>query len=226
MRNYPNYWEDFLFFSNPAKGTFALADAATKRRMSDEPFRFVLDVVRFDPVGVVAGAAGGVLQQLGPFRVDIWGYSKRVLAPYEGRVPDSVVADMRSSRAARFPVFDHWVTISSYAMVMASVLLAGLWWSQRAGSTAPAPALALVRLLQRLFSGFSAIVVAGVIANAVVCAALLDRFQSRVIWLLPFLTLVALVRASVQSASPVDATAGARCAALHRADTSWQRGSP
>lgn len=225
VRNYPTSWEDFLFSRNPAKGTFALADAATKRRMADEQFRFVLDVLRFDPVGVVAGEAGGVLQQLGQFRVDIWGYSKRVLALYEGRVPDSVFADMRSSRAARFPVFNHWVTISSYALVLASVLLAGLWWSQRAGSTAAAPA----RLQQRRFADFSAIVVAGVIANAVVCATLassLDRFQSRVIWLLPFLTLVVLVRASVQSASPVDATAGARCACLHRADSSWQRGRP
>ena len=202
LQNYPTGWEDFLFSTDPAKGTFALADPATKRRLSDEQLPFVVDVLRHDPVGVVGGIAADVLRQIGHFRVDLWGYGETGIAKYYGgRVPDSVYAGLQNSRAARPSRLNQGLTITTYASVLAAVVLSFLWWLRRMGSAAAPP----VAQSQRRFADFAALAVAGVLANAIVCATLassLDRFQARVIWLLPFLALAALVRAQAGRHSP------------------------
>ena len=186
VQNFPTIWDDFLFSTDPAKGVFALADAQTKRRLSDEQLRFVADVVRFDPWGVASGVALDVLRQLGMFKVDIGGYSPSILAMYEGRVPDRIYADMQRSRAGQLWALNEWLTATTYAMVLASLILA-VWLRRRSGRGATG---GLAGPAQRHLMDFAAVVVAGVVANAVVCAALassMDRFQARVIWLLPFM---------------------------------------
>lgn len=198
LQNYPTAWDDFLFSTNPAKGAFALADVATKRRLSDEQLRFVGEVIRFDPVGVASGVSADVLRQLLNFRVDITAYGKRGLAMFEGRVPDSIFADMQASRAASQQApLNNWLTMSTYALVLASLLvlvIGGLRLSSNASQPADPQ--------HQLFVNFVWVIVAGVVANAVICATLassMDRFQARVIWLLPFLALAAVVRANAHS---------------------------
>ena len=186
VQNFPTAWDDFLFSTDPAKGAFALADAEGKRRLSGEQLRFVADVVRFDPVGVTKGVALDVLRQLGLFRVDVGGYGPSLLAMYEGRVPDRIYADMQRSRAGQPWPLNAWLTAATYAMVLASLGVA-VWLRRR---TAQGATSGLSAPAQRRLSDFAAVVVAGVVANAVVCAALassMDRFQARVIWLLPFM---------------------------------------
>ena len=209
VQNFPTGWEDFLFSNDPAKGAFALADVDAKRRLSDEQLGFIVDVLRHDPVGVTRGIAADVLQQLSLFRVDIWGYGTQGLeAYYAGRVPDSVLTGMQNSRAAQPSGFNYWLTIASYATVLVSVMLACLWWWRRARASGSAQ----MAQPRRQFSDFAWIVVTGVVANAVVCATLassLDRFQARVIWLLPFLALAVLAAATARSISPTAAAANA-----------------
>lgn len=179
VANFPTHWDDFLFSDEPSKGAFALADTKAKRRMSEEQTAFALDVLRFDPVGVARGLAADVLTQLGSFRVDIGRY--RPDDPekyYVGRVPDDVLADLRNSRAMQGVHFNGWLTGATYAVVAGSLVL--LVWRRRASA------------LQRP-TGFDELVLmvgAGVLANALICAVFaspLDRFQSRVIWLVPLL---------------------------------------
>ncbi|MDB5930958.1 MAG: putative rane protein [Polaromonas sp.] len=200
LQNYPIAWDDFLFSTDPAKGAFALADAAAKRRLSDEQLGLALQVLRADPAGVIGGVSADVLRQIVSFQVDIGQYSDKIFAMYEGRVPDSIFADMHASRAGSGFPFNRWLTASSYAMVLASALMLGLWWRRRsaAGLAAPPPELGL--------SDFVLLVVAGVVANALVCGALAslsDRFQARAIWLLPFLALSVLAMARRPSPSDV-----------------------
>ena len=194
LQNYPTAWDDFLFSTDPAKGAFALADVATKRRLSDEQLRFVGEVIRFDPVGVASGVSADVLRQLLNFRVDITAYGKRGLAMFEGRVPDSIFADMQTSRAASQQApLNNWLTMSTYALVLASLLVLVVG-NLRTSNTASQPA----NLSHQLFINFVWFALAGVVANAVICATLassMDRFQARVIWLVPFLALAAMVRA-------------------------------
>lgn len=198
VQNYPTAWEDFLFSIDPTKGAFALADVATKRRLSEEQLHFVLDVVRFDPLGVTSGVALDVLRQLGLFRVDIGAYSPAVLAMYEGRVPDRFFSEMQRSRAGQLLPFNDWLSAATYAMVVVSLVLA-VWLLGRARPVDRLNSLdrlpTAFGLSQHCIGDFAAWVVTGVVANAVVCAGLassLDRFQARVIWLLPFLALCML----------------------------------
>lgn len=204
LPNYPTVWDDFLFSTDPAKGAFALADAATKRRLSSEQLRFVAAVLRFDPVGVVTGIGADVFRQLADFRVDITAYDSRGLAMFEGRMPDDVFASMQDSRAAHGSPLNDWLTKSTYALVLASVLLLAVWRFRPGAGTA-----ALAGPQPGQFSNFVWIAVAGVVANAVICATLassLDRFQSRVIWLLPFVALAMLARGRSHRLLPARAT--------------------
>lgn len=185
--NYPTAWDDFLFSTDPARGTFALADAEGKRRIVAQQWQFARDVIAFDPAGVLRGWSADLLRQLMAFRVDVWSFGPRQLAMYEGRVSPETFAAMQVSRGLHEPAYNRVLTMATYTSVGASVLLA-LWWTLRRRAGAPA------RVPQRL-EQVATLVVAGVAANALVCvtaASWLDRFQSRVIWLLPFLALSVL----------------------------------
>jgi len=199
-QNYPTAWDAFLFSTDPALGTFALADATTKRRIVAQQWQFVREVIAFDPWGVLRGWVADVLRQLVSFRVDVWSFEPRQLAMYEGRVPPDTYAAMQASRGLLEPAYNRVLTAATYASAAASLLLA-LWWALRRRMGAPA------RVPQRL-EQVAGLVVAGVATNALVCATAaswLDRFQSRVIWLLPFLALTVLAMA--WSRRQADATA-------------------
>ncbi|MEY4712953.1 MAG: hypothetical protein RIS88_2403 [Pseudomonadota bacterium] len=185
--NYPTAWDAFLFSPDPARGTFALADADTKRRIVAQQWRFVGEVIAHDPLGVLRGWLADLGRQLVAFRVDIWSFGPSQLAMYEGRVPASTLAAMQASRGFNAPAYNRALTAMTYASTVASLLL-GLWWALRRRAGAPA------RVPQRL-EQVALLTIAGVVANALVCATAaswLDRFQSRVIWLLPFLALTVL----------------------------------
>ena len=210
LPNYPTSWDDFLFSTDPSKGAFALADAATKRRLSDEQLRLVGAVIRFDPVGVASGVGADVLRQLVNFRVDVSAYDGRGLAMFEGRMPDALFADMRASRAANGSPLNEWLTWSTYALVLASALalaVRGFDPGVSSGNSSGAQ--------ERRFSQFMAFAVAGVVTNAVICATLassLDRFQSRIVWLLPFMALALLARRRAQRRLPAPGTGHVRAA--------------
>ncbi len=185
--NYPTAWDDFLFSTDPTRGTFALADAATKRRIVAQQWQFAGEVIAFDPMGVLRGWVADVLRQLMAFRVDMWSFGPSQLAMYAGRVSPDTFAALQTSRGLHEPAYNRMLTAATYASTGASLLLA-LWWALRRRAGAPA------RVPQRL-EQVAGLVVAGVVANALVCATAaswLDRFQSRVIWLVPFLTLTVL----------------------------------
>jgi hypothetical protein len=190
LANYPTQWDDFLFSTDPHKGAFALADAQTKRQLSQEQLRFVAEVVRHDPIGVARGVGGEIVRQFGEFGMDVWGYGPRELAMYAGRIPDAMFVRMQASRATN-PFYSRWFTFATYASTAASLgMLAWVLRRRRAGDQLagldPGPAG---------FIDMAWIAAAGMAANAVICATLassLDRFQARVIWIAPFFALSAL----------------------------------
>jgi hypothetical protein len=209
--NYPTAWDAFLFSDDPARGSFALADADTKRRIVAEQGAFVRDVIAYDPVGVLTGWAVDLGRQLLSFRVDVWSFGDRQLAMYEGRVPPQTLQAMQASKGLNAPAYNRVLSALTYASTGVAVML-GAWWAWRRRAGAPA------RVPQRL-EQVATLVLAGVAANALVCvtaASSLDRFQSRVIWLLPFLALTVL--AWCASRSRVAETAGleSRGPAAHR----------
>ncbi len=200
--NFPTAWDDFLFSTDPAKGAFALADAATKRRLSNEQLRFVVDVVKHDPVGVVTGVGANIGKQMVSFRVDLWNYGENAVAKfYADRVPDDIYQGLQQSRAAQPSPLDAWQTVTTYLATAGGLTLLVFVALRRRGAsgdvrTSAAPANVQLRPMPFVIDPatrmrqFATVVVLGVGANAIVCATLassLDRFGARVIWLIPFI---------------------------------------
>ncbi|MDB5964902.1 MAG: putative rane protein [Polaromonas sp.] len=221
LSHLPTAWDDFLFSDDAAKGVFALADGPTKRRMADEQGRFVVDVLRHDFPGVAQGVAVDVLRQLTHFGVDVWGYGERELAMFAGRVPERVYQGLQRSPPSPM---NSWLTLTTQASVLASLVLALVWSLRRRTSHAhpaqpsgPAPDRA------GSFTSFAAIVTAGVVCNAVLCATLassLDRFQARVVWLLPLLALAVLAGATSTRPAMRHRRASAQATAHHLPESS------
>ncbi len=207
----PMAWTDFLFEPDPARGVFAPADVATKRRLSQEQTALAWQVLRHDPAGVLGGMAADIARQLVLFHIDIWGLGPRELALYEGRVPPALMAAMQTSRGAREPQWQDRLSAITQTSVGVSLGVLGVlaWWAWRARAkspstsqpgTQPGSASASESGLARADDtppdshtpALVAWVLAGLLLNAVVCAvaaAPLDRFQARVVWLLPLLAL-------------------------------------
>jgi hypothetical protein len=197
LDRYPMAWTDFLFEPDPARGVFAPADPATKRRLSQEQAALAWQVLRHDPWGVLGGMAADVVRQLGLVHIDIWGLGPRELALYEGRVPPALMAAMQASRGAREPGWQALFSAITQTSAVASAVLLGVlaWRSRRARR----PAAAGTHLDAHAdthpdvrTAALTTWVLAGLLLNAAVCAvaaAPLDRFQARVVWLLPLLAL-------------------------------------
>lgn len=210
--NYPTPWDEFLFSTDPARGTFALADAATKRRIVAQQWDFLREVVAHDPAGVLRGWVADLGRQLVSFRVDVWSFGPRQLAMFEGRVPAPTYAAMQVSKGLNEPAYNRVLSAATYATTGMAVLL-GAWWAWRRRAGAPA------RVPQRL-EQVATLAIAGVAANALVCATAassLDRFQSRVIWILPFLALTVLALAWTRRSAQEPAAGASPLAAAGRA---------
>ncbi len=199
--NYPTAWDAFLFSTDPAQGTFALADAATKRRIVAEQWAFVRDVIAHDPAGVWRAWVEDLGRQLVSFRVDVWSFGARQLAMFEGRVPPQTYAAMQASKGLDAPAYNRVLSAATYASTALAILLGVVWgWRRQAGAVARVP--------QRL-EQVASVALAGVLANALVCvtaASALDRFQSRVIWLVPFFALTVLGLAWTRRTAQASAT--------------------
>jgi hypothetical protein len=143
--------------------------------------------------------------------VDVWSFGDRQLAMYEGRVPPHVLQAMQASKGLNAPAYNRVLSALTYASTGVAVML-GAWWAWRRRAGAPA------RVPQRL-EQVATLVLAGVASNALVCvtaASSLDRFQSRVIWLLPFLALTVLAWCASRSRVAETASLESRGPAAHR----------
>lgn len=216
LDNYPTPWVDFIFSVDPDKGAFALADAATKRRLSGEQARFFLDVVRFDPLGVARGLGADLLRQLVMFRVDTLEYRSET-PRFATRLPAETFETLLRSRAAEpGSGWDRRLTLATTATVIASLVIAV---ALAAGRRRPA---ARDGAAGDEFQRFAVVLVVGMACNALVCATLaspFDRFQARVIWLLPFLALAALALARARSARQQQPGSALRAAEVLSAKT-------
>jgi hypothetical protein len=176
---FPIVWTNFLFNPDPRNGVFAVADAPRKRAISDEQVRFAFAVLADRPLETMGGFSLSFLEQLGRFKLDELYYDADSLQTFATRLPAFEFRRVARSPAAGHGAVEDWLTRSTYLVVLASLVVIAamqwrLWRVQRAigGDLATASWLVLF----------------GVVANAAVCgiiASPFDRFQARVIWLVP-----------------------------------------
>jgi len=170
----PLNWNAFMFDNDAQTGVFAPADFATKRQLSDEQVRFALHVFLFEPAQTIRGLMGDFGRQLVMFSVN------DAKMPGVGEnFPQQIGEKIKASNIYSYPeIIRQWSTVTYVVTIFSlAVVIFGLF---RLRSNHEMSAFALSVWITLL----------GVLANAFVCAVLaspFDRFQARVIWLVPLL---------------------------------------
>jgi hypothetical protein len=172
--------ELFLWSSDPATGVFSASDAATRRALADEQFRFTSAVLRYDPLGVGAAAVRNTLIQSGMLLVTFFNLNDVDRDSLRQEVPPRDLQALKTTKSwtDTLPL----IAISAVILIGLAVsccYLAVVLFSR----TSPSRADQSLRV-------FTVIVLFGVLLNAFVCGAMSDpfaRYQTRVIWLVPLL---------------------------------------
>ena len=195
-------WEQVLFGREPGRGAYGLADGPTRAAMDAEQIRFALDVLRHHPGETASGLLADGLRQLGRF-------SLTDLTPNSAW--DVYVATLPRALQARYadyaPVHDRDTTKRALAVVSGWILavtlaaiVAGIWAATRLVPAARAGDPVARRALM-----LAGLIVAAVIFNGLICGVLAspyDRFQARVIWLIPVAAAVLLAALPRRRAPP------------------------
>jgi hypothetical protein len=171
---------DFLWSSDPKIGVFTPADPATRRALADEQYHFAYAVLRYDPVGVAVAALHNTLMQFGMLRVNEFNLSEGDRDALSHSVPPSHLRVLEETRS--------WANTLPLGLMSAIVLVVVL------GSMVYVLGALILRNqrsdrdhdLRRL----AVVIIFGIVVNAFVCGAMsepYDRYQARVIWLIPLL---------------------------------------
>ncbi len=188
MDRLPMFWADFLG-ADAKRGVFVVADAATKRRLSEEQKAYALGVLRTDPLGLAASLAKDAASQLGRFSLSDVEVTAAARANYRTSFPANVADRIEASRAGRSPALLRALSISTGVLTAAAAVLLALMVLRPK----------LLRLNSETASRYwtlASVLLGGVILNACICGILAspyDRFQSRVIWLAPLVAMIGLM---------------------------------
>ena len=182
----------FLWSTSPTEGVFNVADLPTRIALSSEQTSFAIDVLRFDPVGVITNATRNFLRQFFMIGLDEFIIDQQRLQSFETKLPASYFAELLHSRI----VLRDWIMVpltawysSIYLLSTLALLLTCAFWRvvqfQRKSEIFPQPQ----------WTHMLTIVVVAIVSNAAICGILSEpdpRYQTRISWIpLFFLFLVA-----------------------------------
>jgi len=176
--------DDFLWNPDPKRGVFVTSDVPTRRALSEEQYRFAWAVLRDNPLDQVAVSASNMLRQAGAVGLAESAYSEWDKAFFAEKLPADTYSSMRRTAAYRGAIPSKALSTLSYAGVV--IALAYLLYVYRPRSSPGAAPLPTYTVL-------TALTLFGIVLNAAVCGGLSgphDRYQARVIWLIPLLALM------------------------------------
>jgi hypothetical protein len=180
VHNLPDDPDTFLWGDN---GVWQNASDETEQQMLKEEVPFVLATVREYPLQELSKGASNFGQQLITFGLWDLDPSDWVLQQFDATLPggkSSYLKSLQSRNALPFDFFDYvhtWTMILSLSLLLT---FTALLWRHRP-----------TQLI-----GLTIVVIPAVVANAAITGTLSmveERFQARVIWLLPFLASMALL---------------------------------
>lgn len=178
----PVEWRTFLFGGETEDSRFHVdAPAPAKIAISREQFAFTAAVLVHDPLDLLSFAIVASIRQLAMFDGASALIPVKDLDHFEGVFPDRLMERTRASLALTHEAPLLWLRTMTGVMTVASLFLLIAFVRQRirhGGTTGDQEVLHLVVVL-----------LAGLALNAVICGTLAspyDRFQARIIWLLPF----------------------------------------
>jgi hypothetical protein len=161
----------------------------TRRALSEQQFSFALATIRYDPVGVIESALGNVIIQLRSFRLSEFDYqsppSPQLFFTYH--IPQQYLSIMEMTKAwtGQLPLGALWLVITSVTVLSGAYIVGFLLLTRRR------------KLGPDAFVGFVGVILIGIVLNAAVCGVLsgpFDRFQARVVWLVPLTAALAFYR--------------------------------
>lgn len=176
LSNLPDNPDDFLW---GADGIWQSADEDTEKRLRQEEIPFVLATVCAYPREQLSKSAANFWRQLKAFGLELFDPNDWVLEEFESVLPGGRPRYLQSRQARDalplalefFTSVQNWTVTTS--LVVIGVFLPRMW-----------------RRRPPRLVGLGVVIVSTVVANALVTGALSmveDRFQSRVIWLVPLL---------------------------------------
>jgi hypothetical protein len=153
---------------------FAAADLDARRALAAQQYAFAVAVFAHDPLAEITAIVHDVATQLGCFGLAEFDYRDGHTF-FEDRVPQPYLAAMQRSRAWNgvIPV-RLFTTLVLVVAIASTIYVAGALISPRH---------------DRKLARFVEVLLLGVVLNAVICGAIsgpYDRYQARVIWLVPF----------------------------------------
>jgi hypothetical protein len=179
---------NFLWSSDAANGgVFTPADPATRRALSNEQFRFVLAVLRYDPLGEATAMARNTLKQIGMVSMFEFNLNRDDRNEFRQELPPRYLKAAEQTRS--------WDDSMPVALMSTVVLIVLLMAASYVVWIILLPRYRSIddRNLERL----AVIVIIGILLNAFVCGAMsdpYDRYQSRVVWLVPLVAALVYLR--------------------------------
>lgn len=174
--------DGFLWDPDPRTGVFMAVSATEQRRLAAEQLPFVLASVRNDPLATAAMLARDFATQVGKRGLSEFHYNGEQKRYFEAKLPPAVFADVRRSPAYRGTIpLAPFETISVLMSIAAAAILLSSCFRRSHGAP---------------LAGYAAIALGGVLINDLVCGCLStphDRYQMRVIWVLPAVAAVLLI---------------------------------
>ncbi|MEH3123952.1 MAG: hypothetical protein PGN16_18620 [Sphingomonas phyllosphaerae] len=188
----PLHSDSFLWSGDPATGVFTAASPAEARALSDEQMRFVFAVLRDRPVATLGASLNAMGEQFTQVGLPEFRYASAEFQNFERKIPSSVVAQLRTTAAFRGTMPIDLIGALTWPLLLASVMVIG--WAARRADLREQALLGAWTLL-------------GWIANVAICGALStphERYNMRVIWLLPIAASVIVARAVIiQRRAPI-----------------------
>jgi hypothetical protein len=181
----PMTWTRFLFDSAPGTGGYASRGPQVRDAIGAEEMRLLAAALADSP-----GSVGGALLMDGVDQVAAFSYEDLAPKPkaryIEKNFPDVIIDRVHATRLwADGSALDRLSRVQEAVVIIALPFLAVALFGLARIDTPAA----------RAFLWFAALVGVGVIGNGLICGILAspyDRFQARVIWLVPLLAVYAM----------------------------------
>ncbi|MFZ0818552.1 MAG: hypothetical protein WAM91_00665 [Candidatus Acidiferrales bacterium] len=179
VHNLPNDSDEFIWGEN---GIWQSASEEMENRLRREEIPFVLATLRAYPRAQISKSLANFWEQLTTFGFEL-DANDWVLKEFDNVLPSGRAHYLQSRQARDAIPFDFFVIVQ-YCAVIASLVLIAVF------------TILIWRHKTSRIVGLGTVILLTVVANAFVTGALStveDRYQSRVIWLLPFLACVLML---------------------------------
>jgi len=187
VQEFPLLDAEFLFGTEPGRSVFEVAPYEKRLAISREQLRFILAVLRYDPVGVLKSGLRNAAAEFCDLRLIAFHYDPGMKQTMDRTFPLPVLGGVQASQAYRGTLPIAALTALMYALVIASLgLLAAMLWRRRKASA-----------VQSALGAIAAWALVGVAVNASICGAISTvdpRYQVRVVWVLPLLAVAAAMQ--------------------------------